>query len=80
MVEVVRLYRTNHDSLKAFVDISVNGVLIKNIRVFKDRDGNISVALPKQQGKNGKWYPLVSFLNNEVKEELQETVLEAFYV
>ena len=80
MVEVARLYRTNHNLLKAFVDIRINGVLVKNIRVFKDRDGNVSLVMPKQQAKNGKWYETVSLLGDELKQELQETVLEAFYV
>lgn len=79
MVEVARLYRTNHNLLKAFVDIRINEVLIKNVRVFKDRDGNISVIMPKQQAKNGKWYEIVSLLTDEAKQELQETVLDAFY-
>ena len=58
MIEVARIYRVeNGSSLKAFVDVSVNGqVLIKGVKVFKDRDGNESVSMPKQQAKNGKWY------------------------
>ena len=81
MIEVTRLYRLDsNSSLKAFADITVeNQVLIKGVKVVKDRDGNISVAMPKQKGKNGKWYETVSLLSDEAKQELQETVLNAFY-
>lgn len=81
MIEVTRLYRLDGDSnLKAFADITVeNQVLIKGVKVVKDRDGNISVVMPKQKGKNGKWYETVSLLSEEAKQELQETVLNAFY-
>ena len=82
MIEVARLYRVdNGSSLKAFVDVIVNEeVLVKGIRVFKDRDGNESVSMPKQQAKNGKWYETVSLLSEEAKQELQEVVLEAYNV
>ena len=82
MIEVTRLYRLNGDSyLKAFADITVeNQVLIKGVKVVKDRDGNISVVMPKQKGKNGKLYETVSLLSDETKQELQEVVLEAYNV
>ena len=82
MIEVTRLYRLNGDSnLKAFADITVeNQVLIKGVKVVKDRDGNTSVVMPKQKGKNGRWYETVSLLSDETKQELQEVVLEAYNV
>jgi DNA-binding cell septation regulator SpoVG len=82
MIEVARLYRVDNDSsLKAFVDVIVNGqVLVKGIKVFRNRDGNEFVAMPKQQGKDGRWYEIVSLLDEEVKQEMQEAVLEAFNV
>ena len=80
MVEVARLYRfDNGSSLKAFVDVTVNEqVLIKGVRVVESKDGNLFVAMPKQQGKDSRWHETVSLLDEEVKQELQEVVLEAF--
>lgn len=82
MVEVARLYRVdNGSSLKAFVDVIINEqVLIKGVKVFKDKDGNESVSMPKQQGKNNRWYETVSLLDEEAKQELETAVLEAFHV
>ena len=82
MIEVARLYRTsNGSSLKAFVDIIVNQqVLIKGVRVIGNRDGDLFVKMPQQKGRNGKWYETVSLLDEESKQALQETVLEAYHV
>ena len=80
MIEVARLHRVdNGSSLKAFVDVIVNEqVLVKGVKVVNNRDGNIFVAMPKQQGKDGKWYETVRLLDEETKQELETAVLEAF--
>lgn len=79
MIEVARLYRTSNGSLKAFADVIINGlVLIKSIRVISSRENGLFVSMPKQQGKDNRWYETVSILDEEVKQELQEAVLEAF--
>ena len=80
MVEVARIYRLNGDApLKAFVDVIVaEQVLVKGVKVVKNRDGDIFVAMPKQQGKDGRWYETVMLLNEDTKQELQEAVIEAY--
>lgn len=82
MIEVARLYRVdNGSSLKAFADVIINEqVLVKGVKVVKNRDGDLFVTMPKQQGKDGKWYETVRLLDEEAKQELQEIVLGAFYV
>ena len=80
MVEVARLFRLDNGSaLKAFADISIAGqVLVKGVRVVEGKDGNLFVAMPQQQGKDGRWHETVTLLSDEFKESLQEIVLEAF--
>jgi len=82
MVEVARLHRVDSDgSLKAFADVIINGqVLVKGVRVVSNRENGLFVSMPKQQGKDNRWYETVSLLDEEAKQELQETVLEAFNV
>ena len=82
MVEVARMHRLDSDSsLKAFVDVIVaEQVLVKGVKVVKNRDGDIFVAMPKQQGKDGKWYETVMLLNEDIKQELEEAVIEAYNV
>ena len=79
MLEVARLYRLDGDSaLKAFVDIIIEGqVLVKGVRVVEGKDG-LFVSMPQNQGKDGKWYESVSLLDEGMKQELQEAVLEAY--
>ena len=82
MIEVSRLYRLDSGKpLRAFVDVIFNAqVLVKGVRVVKNRDGDIFVSMPKQQGKDGKWYESVRLLDDDSKQALQDVVLEAFHV
>ena len=79
MLEVARLHKLDGDSaLKAFADVIVaEQVLVKGVRVVEGKDG-LFVSMPQNQGKDGKWYEAVMLLNDELKEALQETVLEAY--
>jgi stage V sporulation protein G len=81
MIEIARLYRVENDSsLKAFVDVIFNGqLLIKGVRVIEGKNG-LFAGMPKSQGKDGKWYETVRILDEELKQELQDTVLGAYNV
>ena len=80
MIEVARLYRVENDSLvKAFADVVVGQILVKGIRVIKGKNG-LFAGMPKSQGKDGKWYDTVRILDDELKQELQDRVLEAYNV
>jgi len=78
MVEVARLYKVDNGSaLKAFADVIIGEVLVKGVRIVEGKKG-LFAAMPKTQAKDGKWYESVSLTNGELKEKLQETVLEAY--
>ena len=81
MIEVVRLYRVdNISSVKAFADVIFNGqLLVKGIRVVEGRNG-LFAGMPKSQGKDDKWYDTVKILDDELRQELQDTLLEAYNV
>lgn len=76
---VKRLYRFNGDSaLKAIVDIAIGEeFLVKGFRIVEGKKG-IFVALPRQQGNDGKWYGTAFPLTDEAKKELDRVILEAF--
>jgi len=80
MIEIARLHKIeNGTSLKAYVDVIVNeALLVKGISVVKNKNGELFVAMPKEQGKDGKWYQTVRFLDKEQKQVLTDTVLEAY--
>lgn len=78
VVQVSRIHRVEGDSsLKAFVDISVNGIVVKGLRVVNGSKG-LFVGMPRHQGKDGKWYDTVFPVTKETRQELSDLVLAAY--
>jgi len=78
-VEVFRLHRLNGDSkLKAFVDLSFAGVfIVKGLRVVAGKEG-LFVGMPRQKGKDERWYNIVYPVTKEFRDLLNQIVLEAY--
>lgn len=77
-IEVSRVYKVEGDSnLKAFVDISLAGLVIKGLRIVSGKKG-LFLGMPRHQGKDGKWYSTVYPTNKEVQQELTELVMQAY--
>ena len=78
MMEVSRIYKFDGDSkLKAFVDVSLGGIVVKGLRVVSGSNG-LFVGMPRHQGKDGKWYDTVYPSTKEIKQELSDLVLAAY--
>lgn len=77
-IQVSRIYRVEGDSnLKAFVDISLGGIVIKGLRIVNGAKG-LFLGMPQHQGKDGKWYPTVYPLTKEIQQQLTDLVLAAY--
>lgn len=78
-ITVLRLYRIDGEgATKAFCDIMIqDAVIVKGIRIVEGKNG-LFVSMPTKQGKDGKWYNLVSPASKEVMEHLNELILGAF--
>lgn len=78
-LKVVRLHRfDNEDSkLKAFVDVSIGDFIVKGLRILNGQKG-LFLAMPQEQGKDGKWYSMFSPATEEAKQNLSEVVLAAY--
>ena len=76
---VKRLIKFDGDgSLKAYCDLAIGSVfLIKGLRVVEGKHG-LFVSMPRQQGKDNKWYDSVVALTKEAKTEVGKVVLEAY--
>jgi stage V sporulation protein G len=76
---VLRLNKFDGEgSLRAFCDLQVVDMFtIKCLRVVNGRKG-MFVSMPRQQGKDTKWYDMVEPLNSEVKQEVERLVLTAY--
>ena len=65
-------------TLKAFCDLSIDGTfLIRGVRVVEGKQG-LFVSMPRQQGKDSKWYDIVRAMTREAKEEMTRVVLAAY--
>lgn len=72
------LHFKGEGSLKAYCDLAIaEAFLIKGLRVVEGKNG-LFVSMPRQQGKDGKWYDSVTALTKEAKAEVGRVVLEAY--
>ena len=63
---------------KAFCDLTISdSLVIKGLRVVAGKDG-LFVSMPREEGRDGKWYNTVIPLKREVKDEIEKLVLEAY--
>ena len=78
-LSVKRLVRFDGEgALKAFCDLAVGDVvLVKGLRVVSGKNG-LFVSMPRQQGKDARWYDSVVALSKEAKTEIGRVVLEAY--
>ena len=77
-VKIDRIHKFDGDSkLKAFVDISLGGIVIKGLRIMDGQNG-LFVSMPRHQGKDGRWYNTVYPVTKEMHQELSELVLTAY--
>jgi len=77
-IQVSRIYRIDGDSkLKAFVDISLAGIIVKGLRIVDGSKG-LFVSMPRHQGKDGKWYSTVYPTTKELLKQLSDLVLTAY--
>ena len=77
-IEVSRIHKLEGESkLKAFVDLSLGGVIIKGLRIVNGSSG-LFVGMPRHQGKDGKWYNTVYPATKEIQKQISELVLAAY--
>ena len=78
-IEVSRIHKLDGTgATKAFVDLSVeDSFIIKGIRIVEEAKG-LFVTMPREEGKDGKWYSTVVPLKREIKDEIERIVLEAY--
>lgn len=78
-VEVTEIRKMVGDSnLKAFADVKLGGrVLVKGFSVVLGKNG-LFVSMPRKQGKDGRWFDVLTPVDDDFKQELQDRVLEAY--
>ena len=78
-IEVTRIHKLDGTgATKAFCDISIaDSIGILGLRIIEGKDG-LLVAMPREEGKDGKWYNTVVPLKRDVRDTIERVVLEAY--
>ena len=77
-VDKMRLMTQGESTVKAFCDVLLGGVyVVKGLRVIEGQKG-LFVGLPREKGKNDKWYDIFYPITKEARETLISTVLKAY--
>ncbi|MBU0549368.1 MAG: SpoVG family protein [Candidatus Omnitrophica bacterium] len=78
-IEVVRLRRFDNgeSKLKAFVDIAINGFVVRGLRIVQGKEG-LYLAMPQEKGKDGRWYNSFYPKDKEARKALNELALAAY--
>lgn len=77
--KVTRVYRFDGDgATKAICDVSVSDeFVVKGFRIVEGKNG-LFVGVPRERGKDGKWYNSLLPLTESFRESLTQTVLAAY--
>lgn len=78
-LKVERIHKLSDSGpMKAFVDLSINDVLvIKGLRVIQGQKG-LFVSMPQEQGKDKRWYDTIRCISPEIRDQINEKVLKAY--
>ncbi len=78
-ITIEKIYRLPENGpIKAFVDVSIDNVLlIKGIRIIQGKN-NAFVSMPQEQGKDKRWYDSIRCLNQEFKKRLDDEIMSAY--
>ena len=78
-IKVVGMRRLEGDGpTKAFVEIAFGEVLtVRSARVVSGKKG-LFVSMPQERGRDGKWYPIVTLLNDDIKGGIEQMVLTKY--
>lgn len=77
--KVTRLYKFDGEGVtKAICDVVIaDEFLVKGFRVIEGKNG-LFVGMPREQGKDGKWYDRAFSLTASSRESLNKAVLSVY--
>lgn len=56
-----------------------NALVLRSLRIIKDREEKLSVAYPAQQGRDKTWYNLVEAKSDSLREEIERHILAEYH-
>ena len=79
VVKVERIRKLDGEGpTKAFCDLMIlETFLVKGLRVVEGKEG-LFLSMPRQQGKDGKWYDTVCPMSKEIRKGLEKMVIDEY--
>ena len=78
-IKVERIHKLEGEgATKAFCDLLVlDTLLVKGLRIIEGKEG-LFLSMPRQQGKDGKWYDTVYPVSKELRKGLEKMVVDEY--
>ena len=78
-IEVVDIRKiAGEGNIKAFADVKFSdAIIVKGFNVLMGKRG-VFVTMPRKASKDGRWFDILTPINNEVKAEIEEKILDAY--
>jgi stage V sporulation protein G len=74
----VKVFPVNEKRVKAYVSIIIDDCfIVRDLKVI-DGDSKLFVAMPSKKMKDGSYRDTVHPLNNETRQKIESSVLEAY--
>lgn len=77
-VEVLEIRPASHGSVRAYARVKVGALTISGVKVIQQPGQRAWTKLPDQQGRDGKWYPIVSCSSPTLESAISDAVLAAY--
>ena len=79
VIKVEKIHKVEGDGpTKAFVDLLIlDTFMVKGLRIVQGKDG-LFVGMPREQGRDGKWYDTFFPVSKEMRKGLQELIIESY--
>lgn len=79
IIKIDRMHHMEGDGpTKAFCDLLIlDTFLVKGLRVVQGKNG-LFLSMPREQGRDGKWYETFFPVSKEMRQGLQELILEGY--
>ena len=78
-VKIERVHKLDGEGpTKAFCDLMIlDTFIVKGLRIVEGKEG-LFVSMPREQGRDGKWYDTFFPVSAEIRKGLEALVLESY--
>ena len=75
----IQIFKSPKTNLKALSTVILDDSLVlKDLRIFSTEKGDF-VGMPSVKGPNGDWHEVVTLINTELKNQINNYVLRAYH-